>query len=234
MNKTVLITGANRGIGQALSRQFLANGDTLVAAVRDKSAPSLLELYKAYPSQLHILEVELDKQSSVEACASEFLGKFSKLDILVNMAGVLARPHDRPLKDVDLEQCRESFEINVLSPLNLTRCLLPALLPSPGSKVINISSGCGTISEKRDGWFYAYGTSKAALNMVSRTIANEHRDAGLICISLDPGWVRTDLGGPEADLAPEESAAELFKTIENLSIEKSGQFLHYSGKELAY
>jgi NAD(P)-dependent dehydrogenase (short-subunit alcohol dehydrogenase family) len=172
--------------------------------------------------------------ASVEKVAKTIGAKTDTLDVLINMAGILPRPHDQPLEKLDLQQCREAFETNALGPLRLSRAFLPLLRHSKNPRVVNVTSGCGSLSGKADGHFYAYGTSKAALNMLSRTFAFEFKKENITCVALDPGWVKTDMGGAGAWLTPEESSSAIVKTAKGLTLADTSKFIYNDGKELGW
>lgn len=233
MSDTVLITGANRGIGFALTRVFLSKGYVVLAGVRNPgSAKALSGLQTANPKSLHLLPLEVTSEASVKAAAEVAARIVDHLDILANNAGVSPPPHDAKLENLDLTTCEEAFRVNCMGPLRVSRAFLPLLRKSRNPRVSNTSSGAGSISGKDNGLFYAYGPSKAALNMISRTMAFEFKGEGITVVALDPGWVRTDLGGPNAWLAPEESAEAIAGTLESLTLERTGKFLYNDGKEL--
>jgi NAD(P)-dependent dehydrogenase (short-subunit alcohol dehydrogenase family) len=237
MQQIVLITGANRGIGLATTQQFLERGDQVIGAVRNPEVAAetpLGQLRAKHGARLRLLPLEVTSDASTAALFATLSRDTERLDVVINMAGILSRPHDQPLERLDLDQCREAFEVNALGPLRIARAALPLLRRSSNPRIINITSGCGCLSGKDNGQFYAYGTSKAALNMLSRTIAFEFHGEGISCVALDPGWVRTDLGGQNAPLAPEESARAICKTVSELTLAGSNRFLLYDGTELTW
>ena len=124
--------------------------------------------------------------------------------------------------------------MNAVGPLRVAQACLPLLRRGNKPRIVNITSGCGSLSGKDNGEFYAYAASKAALNMLSRTIAFEFKQEGICCVALDPGWVRTELGGPEAHLAPDQSAAAIWRTVKALDLRRTGRFLLYDGSSLQW
>ncbi len=235
MPNTVLITGANRGIGLAITKIFLEKGYLVLAGTRDMTnSKELMELKQKYPANLQPICLDVTSDKSVAKAFKEASKYVDKLDILMNNAGIQPQPFDAKLEDVDLNQCEEAFQSNSISPLRVAAAFLPLLRESRMPRIANTSSGAGSISGKDNGLFYAYGPSKAALNMASRTMAFELKPENIIVVALDPGWVKTDMGGPNASLAPEESAAAIVKTMESLTMEKTGKFLYNDGKELKW
>jgi len=120
--------------------------------------------------------------------------------------------------------------VNTIGPMRVTRALLPNLRLGEGKQIVHISSGLGSIEENTDGGFYGYRESKAALNMFNRSLAWNFKDEGFTCVVMSPGWVRTDMGGPEATLSPEESITGMRKVIAGLTVEDTGTFQSWNGE----
>lgn len=235
MSETILVTGANRGIGLAVTKVLLTGGDKVFAACRHpEKAVELSTLKKTFPSLLEMVALEADSDKSVEAAAKEVGKKTDHLDILINMAGIMLRPHDAKLEDLDFQQIRETFETNTLGPLRVTKFFLPLLRKSKQARIVNVTSGIGSISGTDNPHFYAYGASKSALNKVTRTLALELKNENMVVVVLDPGWVKTDMGGPNAWLTPEESSGAIAKTAKALTMEQTSQFIYNDGKELKW
>lgn len=234
MMETVLVTGANRGIGLACVTELLRRGNRVIAATRKPDAKGLQKLEAQYADNLQTLPLEVTDDGAVSAAFQTLSESNTTVDVLVNMAGVMSRPHDQPLATLDLDQCISAFQINALGPLRVLRACLPLLRHSNRPRIINITSGCGSLSLKDNGHFYAYAASKAALNMLSRTVAFEYESDGICCIALDPGWVKTDLGGPDAHLEPEQSASAICDTIDRLTPADTSKFLRYDGQEVPW
>lgn len=233
MSETFLVTGANRGIGLAVVKVLLAQGDKVFATCRKPgAAEELTVLQKDHPGNLNVVELDADSDPSVKAAAAKVAEKTGQLDVLVNMAGIMLRPHDAKLEDLDFQQIRDTFETNVLGPLRVAKFFLPLLRKSQKARIVNITSGIGSISGTDNPHFYAYGASKSALNKVSRTLALELKKDDITVVALDPGWVKTDMGGPNAWLTPEESSTAIVKTVKGLTMEKTSLFIHNDGKEL--
>lgn len=219
----VLITGASRGIGRGLVEKFAAEGWTVLAAARRTSDVPLDPSIQAIP-----LDVLSD--DSVSEAAEIISAGHPHIDVLVNNAAVFPGEGDERLEDIRLEWFEEAFAVNVVGVARVTRAFLPLLRKSASARIINISSGAGTISEKADSDYYPYSVSKAALNMLTRAMAAEYREEKIPVFALSPGWVKTEMGGSNAPLSVEESAGSLFRTMTRLDLEKSGGFFGRDGE----
>jgi NAD(P)-dependent dehydrogenase (short-subunit alcohol dehydrogenase family) len=235
----ILVTGANRGIGLALTRRFVELGHHVFAGAREPAKASALKGSPGAPlERVSVVELDVGSDESVRRAAQAVAEQTPQLDVLVNMAGVSPAPYDARLDTVDLRTCVATFETNVIGPLRVAQAFAPLLraaaTPDRPARLVNVSSGVASLKGKDNGIFYAYGVSKAALNMLSVTEAFDLRDSHICVVALDPGWVRTELGGPNAHLAPEESARSCADLILSLGLSSSGKFLHYSGAEIAF
>jgi NAD(P)-dependent dehydrogenase (short-subunit alcohol dehydrogenase family) len=218
---TVVITGANRGIGLELSRQFKRRGDHVVACCR-KSSDELAKL------DVEVIEgVDVTDDKAVEGLAGSLEGR--TVDILVNTAGILS---DEYLGDLDFDRMRRQFEVNSLGPLRVTAALLGSL--GEGSKVAIITSRMGSIEDNTSGGRYGYRMSKAAVNMVGRSLAKDLEEAGVAVTILHPGFVRTDMTGHQGLVDPPESAAGLIARIDELKLESTGTFRHANGDTIPW
>ena len=218
---TICITGANRGIGLELARQFKQRGDDVVAACRESSK----ELAKL---DVEVIEgVDVTEDGSVGELAKA-LGDRT-VDVLVNCAGILS---DESLSDLDFDRMRRQFEVNSLGPLRVTAALRGNL--GKGSKVAIITSRMGSIADNTSGGRYGYRMSKTAVNMAGRSLAQDLREAGVAVVILHPGFVRTEMTGGQGLIDPPESAAGLIARIDELSLETSGSFRHTNGEELPW
>ena len=235
----ILVTGANRGIGLALTRRFLELGQRVFAGVRSpQSSPALADLPAELRERLTLVGLDVTSNDSVRKAAAQVAALAPRLDVLVNMAGISPAPHDARLDAVELEKCREAYEVNVLGPLRTAQAFAPLLRAAASAekpaRLVNVSSGVASMAGKDNGMFYAYCVSKTALNMLSLTQSFDLKSDHVCVVALDPGWVRTDLGGPNAHLAPEESARPCAELILGLKLSQTGKFLHYSGSEIAF
>ncbi len=229
--KTILITGANRGIGHALALAFARAEWRVYAGARNSDAPSMTV---AASQNSNFIPVEIDVvDGATVARAAEKIGD-SALDVLVNNAAIFCGEGDETLENLDLNWFAESIETNVAGVARVSRAFLPHLRRSEAARIVNISSGAGSISEKDDCRYYPYSVSKAALNMLTRGMAAELRPENIIVTPISPGWVKTDMGGENAEITAEESAAALFDTIIGLTADQSGEFLGRDGTSEGY
>lgn len=230
-----VITGANRGLGLEFTRQWLARGGSAFALVRDVASTSdLSELQDEADDRLRILGCDVADATSIVDTAGEIMDLEDGIELLINNAG--ARGERGDLESLDIDAILSTIEINALAPLRLTRVLLPALRAGGGAppRVVHISSLMGSIEDNRSGGSYAYRISKAALNMVCRTMAHDLAADGIVTVALHPGWVATRMGGPEGPLSAQEAVREMLATIDTLTAEASGRFLDRNGEPLPY
>ncbi len=233
MSQRVLISGASRGIGLAMAIYFARHEWQVFAGARRPRTPALWNAGQEFPN-LHPVQLDVLDDASVAAAVAEVSGLAASLDVVVNNAAVFPGEGDECLDQLDLAWFGEAFETNVTGVARVTRAFLPLLRRSERSRIVNITSGAGSIADKHDYDYYAYSVSKAALNMLTRSMAAEFRPEGLIVTAISPGWVRTEMGGPNATITPDESAQSLYTTISDLDLSQSGEFLGRDGKDDDY
>ena len=222
---TVLITGANRGLGLEFARQFHKAGYQVIATARKPDAADELNALGVRVEQLDVADA-----SSVAGLA-ERLGEMP-LDILINNAGIGGTR--RSIEDVDIQAVERTIAVNTLGPMRVTQALISNLRDGERKIIVNITSSMGSIERNTRGIGYGYRESKAALNMFTRSLANELKDQEFRCITMSPGWVKTDMGGPNARLTPAESISGMISVIDNLTAEDSGEFFNHNGEHLPW
>ncbi len=233
MNKKILVTGASRGIGLELCGVLARAGHQVFAGVRNPEAASQLRAVSASSGdKLQILCLDINDDAAVSQAATQIHELGGGLDILVNNAGVFPEDGDEAIEELPLEWLDLAFHTNVVGTLRVTRAMLPMLRRSTSAAVVNIGSGAGSISTKSDHRNYCYGASKAALHYVSRALAAELKP--IIVTVISPGWVRTDMGGPNAELSVTAAVAELATTVLSLQPADSSQFLARDGSHDQY
>lgn len=231
--KKALVTGANRGIGLEFCRQLLESQShyEIIATCRQPaSADALHSLAKTHEGRIKVLPLDLSLPDS------EFFGHPAQelqgagpFHVVINNAGMLLQ--EKGFETFDFEGFRKSFEVNTIGPFRVLKALGKKGL-AQGCKIANLSSLMGSIADNGSGGFYSYRSSKAALNMLNRSFASDEKD--FISVVLHPGWVLTDMGGPNALVTPHDSVAGMLKIIEELTPNQSGKFLEYTGKELPW
>ncbi|RDJ25272.1 SDR family NAD(P)-dependent oxidoreductase [Bosea caraganae] len=231
MPQTWMITGANRGIGLALTTVLLARGDHVIAAARDPNSGPLRALAEKHPGQVTPLALDVTSDASV-AEAKVALGN-RPIDVLVNNAGIYGNRDRQSAVDMDFDAWREVFEVNVYAPLRVAQAFLPNVESSKSRKIATISSRMGSIGNNPSGSI-AYRSSKSAVNMTMVAFGNEVRARGVGIYLFHPGWVQTDMGGLGADIAPSQSATGLIKTIDASGTAESGSFRNWDGAPIAW
>ncbi len=225
--ETLVITGANRGIGLELTRRFLGEGARVVAGCRDPEVATELHALEDSDGSLVVRRLAVTEPDSV----STFSGALAEetVDVLINNAGTLGGDC-QGVDDMDYGAWLEAFEVNTLAPFRLAMALRPMLLRAARPRIVTLSSQMGALARKSTG-SYAYRSSKAAVNKVMQVLALELESDGIIACPVHPGWVRTDMGGPGADISVEESAAGLVALVNGLTPEHSGRFWTWKGEE---
>jgi NAD(P)-dependent dehydrogenase (short-subunit alcohol dehydrogenase family) len=233
---TVLITGANRGIGLGLTRCFVARGWRVFAACRrPREATELARLSEAHGDACEVLALEVTDGASVAALADMLRQRNEALDVLVNNAGINPDPRELPISAVPIENVADAFDVNVLGALRVLQAAVPALKRGTHPRVVNISSGAGSLTKNSASPVRpvpAYCISKAALNMLTCRAARDL--PGFTVVSISPGWIKTDMGGPGAELELDAAVAALASTIQNLQPRHNGQWLDRFGESSAY
>jgi NAD(P)-dependent dehydrogenase (short-subunit alcohol dehydrogenase family) len=235
MKKIYMITGANRGIGLALTKITLAQGHQILATSRyrtEEEEGELKDLSQHYPGQLIHLWMDVTSDTSVKECFQAIRKKgISIIDVLINNAGVYGKDQDHLLK-LSVQQMLNTFQVNTLGPMRVLQEGLPFLLKSSLGKMVSMSSQMGSIDDNRSGGSFDYRISKAALNMFHKNLSIEFPQ--LVSLVLHPGWVKTRMGGDQAPLSPGESAAGLYEVIEKSQLKDSGKFINYQGKVIPW
>lgn len=245
MNSTKIqnwvVIGANRGLGLEFVAQALRAGHAVIATARHPEiAPGLKKLSAEYPSLLKVYQLDVLKDDQLNQLVAAL--NRTPVDILINNAGVLldggvsARPTG--LSGVTRQVMMDTFAINSVAPILVTQKFLPLLQEAVGqrgsAKAVFLTSKMGSISDNTSGGYYAYRSSKTALNMAVRSLAIDLRPQKISCLLLHPGWVQTDMGGPSAPLQPAESVAGMLRVIDKHQLAESGVFREYSGAAIAW
>jgi NAD(P)-dependent dehydrogenase (short-subunit alcohol dehydrogenase family) len=222
---TVLVTGANRGIGLEYARQMAGQGYRVIGTARN---PAQANELAAIADRVEALDVA--DAASVAALAERLEGE--AIDILINNAGFFDRA-DVSIDKVDFELMQQTLAINTLGPLRVIQALLPNLRKGQRKLIVSMSSQLGSIEQSNGRW-YSYRTSKAALNQINKTLSAELAPEGFVCVVVHPGWVRTDMGGAAATYTPKESVAGLLQVIEKLGPADNGRFYDFKGESIPW
>jgi NAD(P)-dependent dehydrogenase (short-subunit alcohol dehydrogenase family) len=229
---TALITGANRGLGVEFARQYLADGWQVYAACRDpESASELRRLADASDHKLRTITLDVTDLTSVKAAAAELKG--TAIDVLLNNAGV-GGPRGQSIGNIDYETWARVLDVNTLGPMRVAEAFVDNIAQSERKLIVTITSGMGSIGDNISGGAFAYRSSKAAVNMVMRSLAIDLAPRGITCVVIHPGWVQTDMGGSHAPLTPAESVVRLRHLIDPLGPAQSGKFFNHDGHEYAW
>jgi NAD(P)-dependent dehydrogenase (short-subunit alcohol dehydrogenase family) len=226
--ESILITGANRGIGFELTRLLIEDGRRVIATCRDPESASDLNALNA--SNLHIHQLEVTSTKSIEAL-KRALSRV-QIDVLINNAGEMGSKRQR-IDDMNIDAWRHTFDVNTIAPFQVSMALLDNLKLSLRPRIISVSSQMGALSRISSGAL-AYQSSKAALNKVMQVMAKDLESENIIVCSMHPGWVQTDMGGPSADISVNESAAGMISFFDNVTSEQSGRFWKWNGEEHAW
>lgn len=232
MAKTIVLTGANRGIGLELARSYAAAGWQLQACCRNPAqATELLALAAAHPERVRIHPLDVTDPQSIAALAAAL--KECSIDLLFHNAGI-SGPKPQGFGLIDRQAWLQTFEVNTLAPFYLTQSLVELVSASQLRIVAIMGTELGSIADNHSGGLYAYRSSKAAVHMVMKSLAIDLASREILVVALHPGWVRTALGGPAAPLRPDQAAKGLFKVLERLTAADSGKLLSYTGEELPW
>jgi len=242
MNAT-LITGANRGIGLEFARQYAAAGWRVLACCRrpEKShlgtTDPLNKLAAQYPELIKIHLLDVADLLQIERLAKLLAGESpsgESIDILINNAGIYPDSHQGGFGHTDYAEWMQAFRINTMAPLKMAEAFATQIARSQHKTIVTITSQMGSVADNSSGGSYLYRSSKAALNMVVKSMAIDLKPLGITAVVFHPGWVKTDMGGPNALISTERSVAGMRQVIGQLTIADSGKFLAYDGREIPW
>ncbi len=223
---SVLITGANRGIGLELSQQYFTNGARVYACCRNpNAAEELTALANASGGKLSIHAMDVSSEASIKLCAEE-LSDVS-IDVLINNAGVYGGEH-QSLGDANLDDWLMTLQINTIGPFRVAEAFEQNLQRANSPKLLTVSSQVGASTFSMP--IYAYSSSKAAVNKVMQILASEWQQYGISVSLIHPGWVQTDMGGADAAITPQESAEGIRQVIEKMDMTNTGSFFKWNGE----
>ncbi|HUO92947.1 MAG TPA: SDR family oxidoreductase [Rhizomicrobium sp.] len=227
----VLVTGASRGLGLEFVKQYAEEGATVFACCRDpRTSKPLKRIADEAGGKVSLHGLDVGDEHSIARLAEAFGD--APLDLLINNAGIYG-PKNQSADNMDFPVWAETFLVNTMAPLRVAQAFRRNLKAGRDKKLITITSGMGSTAY-HSGDYFAYRSSKAAVNNVMHGLALAWKDDDIIVALIHPGWVKTDMGGPNATLEPHQSITGMRKVIERLTTRDSGKFLDYSGKELPW
>jgi len=226
---TILITGANRGLGFEFASQYAVAGERVFAACRSQAtAEALRALEKNAAGRLGIVEMDVTDLKSVRNAAAQL--NEASIDVLINGAGISGAQGQTTGK-IDYKNLAQVLDVNTLGPMRVLESFIEHIARSERKLVITITSAMGSLADNKAGGSIAYRSSKAAVNMAMRSAAIDLAPRGISCVLLHPGWVRTDMGGPKAPLSPQESVKAMRQLIDILGPKNSGHFYGFDGRK---
>jgi len=227
--KTTLITGANRGLGLEFSRQFAADGWRVLACSRHpEKSDELNRLASQYPDLVQVLALDVANLVQIERLAQDLAE--ASIDLLINNAGIYPDSDKRGFGHTDYAEWLQAFRVNTLAPLKLAESFATQISRSNLKTIVNITSKMGSIADNCGGGNYLYRSSKAALNMVVKSLAIDLKPLGIAAVVFHPGWVKTDMGGPNAMITAERSVSGIRQVISKLTLADSGKFFAFDGQ----
>jgi len=226
----VVITGANKGIGLELAKQAVAKGLHVICGVRRPDQANALR--EVIGKKGEILPLDVSNDGSVRSFADSLRLRVRHIDVLINNAGVYLDSQNGGIESLESQMLLETFNVNSIGPVRMTRAMLPYLKGAKNPKVATVSSLMGSLTDNKSGGAYAYRMSKTAVNMFVKTFSID--ESGITAIALHPGWVKTAMGGSAAPLEPSKSAEGIWTVIETCTPSDSGKFFNHAGRELPW
>jgi len=223
-----VVTGANRGIGLEFVKQLTARGEEVDATARDPDDAPELHAVVRPDVRLRIYPLDVAEDASVAAFAEKLAP--GPVDVLINNAGVSGAKGGELIDPADVLRV---LNVNAVGTLRVVRVLLPRLREGKDRKIVNLTSILGSISDASGGR-YAYRSSKAALNMVTKLLAEDLRGEGFRTVALHPGWVQTRMGGASAPVSPDQSIRGMLRIIDGLTAAQSGRVFDFEGQEIPW
>jgi NAD(P)-dependent dehydrogenase (short-subunit alcohol dehydrogenase family) len=227
---TIVITGAGRGIGLATCKEFLRKGYQVIATYRSAEGLAALQALSHQVGQLQCFPLEVSDSHAIQDFAEKL--RDQTVDILLNNAGVFGG-EAQSINHLDFNEWKQTLAINTIAPIELTLALLPNLRKSSSARVVAISSQMASLERNQPG-YYAYRSSKAALNKAVQCLAHDLKTDNIVVCPVHPGWVQTGMGGAHADISVDECVAGLVPLIEQLSMAQTGRFLQYNGESMRW
>jgi NAD(P)-dependent dehydrogenase (short-subunit alcohol dehydrogenase family) len=226
---TVLITGANRGIGLEFTKQYAADGWQVLACCRHPQSALDLQALAQANHNIKIYGLDVTDFAQIDALALQL--RHESIDLLINNAGVYP---SSSFGDVDYDAFAQGFKINSMAPLKMTEAFVQHITRSQLKQIATLSSKMGSIDDNGSGESYSYRASKCAVNMVMKSLSIDLKPYGISVVTLHPGWVQTDMGGSNAMINTQTSVTGLRKVITDTHLSNTGRFVAYDGKPISW
>ncbi len=227
--KTVLITGANRGIGLEFVRQYATEGWCVFACCRKPAAADLLNrLVNQFPDRIQVHALDVTDHQQIEQLAQTLADQ--PIDLLINNAGVYPSDRGDTFGKTNYAAWQRAFEVNTMAPLKMAEAFIRQVSRSELKTIVTITSKMGSVADNRGGGSYIYRSSKAGVNIVAKSLSVDLSPQKIIAVVLHPGWVKTDMGGPGALITAEQSVTGMRRVISNLTLQDSGKFYAFDGQ----
>ena len=224
---TVLVTGANRGLGYEFVKQYSENKFDVFACCRNVNEAKKLKELAEISENIKIYELDVGNVKTIQNLSKQLQNE--KIDVLINNAGIY---RSSTVGNINYDEWMESFKVNTIAPYQIVENFLEQIINSDLKKVVSITSKMGSIDDNTSGGSYIYRSSKTALNSMMRSLTHDLKNQGVATLTLHPGWVRTDMGGPGGWINSIESVQGMIKQIDKLTIDDSGKYLDYAGKTI--
>ena len=230
-DSTILITGTNRGIGLELTAQFAADGWNVLACCRDPAAADALQALCQHHPGIEVFALDVTDYARMATLAAELQAR--PIDILLSNAGIYG-PKGIAFGDVDPATWREVLEVNTIAPLMLAQAFVEQVAASRRKLIAVISSKVGSIADNGSGGSYLYRSSKTAVNQVVKSLSIDLAGRGISTFSLHPGWVQTEMGGPNAEISAAESVAGMKSILLSAGMDRNGCFIEYDASPIPW
>lgn len=225
----VLISGANRGLGLEFARQYAMQGWNVLACCRNPELAYELQSLAKSQTNIQIFDLDVSDFNTIDHLALQL--KNQPIDVLLNNAGVY--PHST-FGETNYDDWAQAFKVNTMASLKMAEAFVQHVAKSRLKKIATLSSKMGSIDDNTSGESYIYRSSKTAVNMVMKSLSIDLKPYGISVVTLHPGWVQTDMGGPNGLINAQTSVAGLRKVIEDLNLQNSGEFIAFDGKAIAW
>ena len=228
----ILITGASRGIGLEMVRYGMEKGWNVLACCRNpQQAEKLLSMAQLSNGRVSVYVADMSELATIQALAYELRNE--SIDMLINNAGVYGSDRNS-FGQVDALDWVETFKVNTIAPLKMSEAFIEQLSMGQNKVIACLSSKMGSMDDNTSGGSYIYRSSKAALNAVVKSMSIDLAEREIKCVVLHPGWVKTDMGGTNAEITTKESVSEIFNTLLSLKMKDSGRFIDIDGTDIAW